>query len=147
MKRQISNFVLTLGLSAVLGHSLAIAASRRTAVVQIPFGFQVQDTTLPAGSYSITEGRSAGVLQITNKETNESHSLRTSVPVSGPKGLRLVFHRYADHYYLSQIWVDDSIGRTLNQGRDEKEMVALKGLVEMSDLSIRLTRTDELHPQ
>ena len=53
MKTNIGRLLMTIGLSAVLGSSLIVAQSSPSGKADIPFGFYVRDTMLPAGSYTV----------------------------------------------------------------------------------------------
>ena len=105
MKTNIGRLLMTIGFSAVLGSSLMLAQSG-AGKADITFGFYVRDTALPAGSYTVREGKSPGVVQIENNDTGKSifvmappdHSGNTDKP-------KLVFHKYGDRYFLSELWL------------------------------------------
>jgi hypothetical protein len=103
MKR---NLVIT----AALALLATTAASAQTVNVKatVPFSFIVGRSTLPAGEYSLQTMNNGQVLAISNRDAkitnlvlwNACESLRAA------SGTKLVFHRYADRYFLSQIWTE-----------------------------------------
>ena len=84
----------------------AQSAGAQTVVANIPFAFNVGNTNLPAGKYTITvlnpssdrkvlrirstSGRSAAITQTTNVIGNASDDTK------------LVFHRYGNSYFFAQ---------------------------------------------
>ena len=122
MKKQL--FIL-LGLGLMFANAAAYSQTVNRKV-NIPFKFVVHDATLPSGEYTIaTLGMGSDAISIRNSEQKEqslklSHrceSLKTS------QQTKLVFHRYGNRYFLSQIWVaGDNAGRELTKSRQEVEV-------------------------
>jgi len=73
----------------------------------VPFDFTINNTTVPAGTYTISS-TSADVLRITDQK--HVHLLTTALMDSGngAKANVLVFHKYGDRYFLSEIRSKDS---------------------------------------
>ena len=92
----------------------------------VPFSFNLNKDTL--GQYKIIAISQSGshLLLISNREakTDEmflTHAVSTS-PAEDGKG-KLVFKRYGDQYFLSQIWLADSeTGRELPISPREREL-------------------------
>jgi hypothetical protein len=122
MKKQL--FTL-LGLGLMLASSAAYAQTVNVKV-NIPFKFVVRDATLPSGEYTIeTLGMASNAISIRNSSqkaqsltlSNRCESLKASAQT------KLVFHRYGNRYFLSQIWVaGDNAGRELTKSRQEDEV-------------------------
>ncbi len=93
----------------------------------IPFNFTVNRMTLPAGEYTVSNSGTSGVLLISAQDSSQRGFIST-IGVQANKGssqTKLVFHRYGDQYFLSQIWVSgESSGRELPRTRAEKELMA-----------------------
>lgn len=93
----------------------------------IPFGFTVGTKAFPAGEYTVRNSGTAGVLLISGEDSSH-RGLISTIGVDANKGssqTKLVFHRYGDQYFLSQIWVrGESSGRELPRTRAEKELMA-----------------------
>src|ERR1700687_3841154 len=107
MKTNFGRLLMTIGFSAVMGSSLMLAQSSPAGKADIPFGFYVRDTALPAGSYTVREAKNPGIVQILNEDTGES--IFTLAPPTLPGNTReskLVFHKYGDRYFLAEMWLD-----------------------------------------
>jgi hypothetical protein len=95
---------LVLAILAVSVLALPVCAQRTVAVGDIPFGFVVGNVTMPAGEYAF--GYSAGLFIVTlagaDRHTNFL-SANPEVVQSVPEQAKLVFHRYGDQYFLSEI--------------------------------------------
>lgn len=76
----------------------------------IPFAFNVNGTSLSAGTYLIrTDGGGSHLLTLHNREDgNTIMTLGWAGDATGVKDNVLVFHRYGDKYFLSQIRTADS---------------------------------------
>ena len=103
-------FAIFLGL-AVTG---AQAQAPRKVEVNIPFAFAAGNTTLQPGVYSIKRLsgnyltlRSADSSVILNAPVNLTSTDANAVE-------RLVFKKYGDQYFLSQIWLTVDTGRELS---------------------------------
>jgi hypothetical protein len=113
------------------------AASAQTVNVKanVPFSFTVNRATLPAGEYSLKsmdeQGAAIAIRDLNSKTTNLviSNSCRSSKSASQTK---LVFHRYGNHYFLSQIWTEGSdAGRELLPSAGEKEVARNSSMQEV----------------
>jgi hypothetical protein len=111
MKRHFTYLILTAGLSAMLGSPTLSAQQDRSEIAKIPFAFQANDTTLPAGRYTVTHSVTGGI--VTMRENSSGHAIfvKTSPGdesnVSNP---RLTFTCYGDDCVLSTIWMPDKAG-------------------------------------
>jgi hypothetical protein len=88
----------------------------------IPFDFNVGDKTLPAGRYAIGRINGDGSqLSVSNREDSATRLTQT-VQSSEPKEQTvLVFMRYGDRYFLSQVWTaGESVGRQMLRSKGEK---------------------------
>ena len=93
----------------------------------VPFDFIVGDKTIPAGhitAHGVTADM-AGPLSIRNRDQGEL-ALRAGRRVLGTDDsdqCKLVFHKYGDNYFLSQVWVAGSdSGRQLPKSAHESEV-------------------------
>ena len=130
MKKQVVKRLLMVGLLNVMAMVVMVGSAQAQSLankirINIPFDFSVGDNKLPAGHYSIGRAQSSGdaVLLISNLNhfdvvmplTNAAQSL-------DPKNLAtVVFHRYGEQYYLSQVWpAGSTVGRVLVKSRGER---------------------------
>jgi hypothetical protein len=89
----------------------------------VPFSFQVGDTTLPPGAYTVSteqstltiRGANRGTFAITNRVEPKTHT-----------PAKLVFNRYGDEYILKQAWTGGGSGRELPKSRREKQLTETK---------------------
>ena len=129
MAKQIIKGMTMLLLIMAVAFVTAVASANgqsRHQVAKIPFEFVVGDKSLPAGEYDITSMTSGDqVLRIRNAEQNQSVIRLTSAISHGSpvdKG-KLVFRRYADQYFLAEVWSDgDTSGRELQKSKRERAL-------------------------
>ena len=95
----------------VLAGALSIEAQAQTSSVQkviatIPFAFNVGETSLPAGKYTITVANPTSdrkILQVRNADGRSSAMIvTTSVVGNVAENTKLVFQRYGDRYFFAQ---------------------------------------------
>jgi len=80
----------------------------------IPFDFKVNNTTVPAGTYIISSASTDhDVLRISDQK--DVHLLTTALPnpAHAGKGNVMVFHKYGNQYFLSEIRSADSSSMNL----------------------------------
>jgi hypothetical protein len=124
MKRQILMAITMLSLYATLAVASVKAQSEHYLVVTIPFEFAIKGKTLPPGEYIVRRVSSdkPDCLSIgsVNGRTGQSvltHNVRAGTLQAESK---LVFSRYGDQYFLSQVWkAGDSDGHELRKSRRE----------------------------
>ena len=99
----------------------------------IPFEFVVGDKTLPSGQYAVGAITDSGAaLRVSSTEQGQSAArLTTTITRSKADGGKLVFLRYANHYFLSEVWTaGETTGRRLTKSAQQKaiesEMAAVK---------------------
>jgi hypothetical protein len=120
-------------LSAILLVTVVASAQGQTLgsrlKVDIPFDFQIGETKLPSGEYSVGRARqnSDDVVLSVEDHSGRSKALRTSMPVVTDKiteNGKLVFHRYGDQYFLYQVWPAGATnGRQFPKSRGEREIL------------------------
>ena len=127
MKKQAIRSLTMSGLLLVVTAISVHAQSERSKVTNIPFNFVVGQKTLPAGEYTVEPNRrdSQNVWLVQSRDGHVSAlfttmSVRTSEAQDKAK---LVFHKYGDQYFLSQIWTPGAnSGRELPMPRLEREL-------------------------
>jgi hypothetical protein len=111
-----------------------------TIVADIPFEFNVGDSALPAGRYRVRAVTSVGnTLAFQNRQANKAAiRLTNSIEArKAPKEAKLVFHRYGQRYFLSEVWSSGEIaGRQLLKSRQERAIERqLAAIPAKSDLA------------
>lgn len=150
MKKATVRGFAKLGLLAVMmivaaGVSAKAQTLENRLTANIPFDFTVVDKKLPAGKYWVSrvqQNQGDTVLQVTSAEGKAS-AIRLTIPVNLHTQVNtgtLVFHRYGDEYFLSEVWAKGgSIGRALLKTRAERELER-----KAQDNQIAATRGPEL---
>lgn len=132
MKKAIVKGFVTAGLlvmlTMIVGVSTQAQSLQYRLTANIPFDFTVADKKLPAGKYWVRRAQETSgdmVLQVRSVEGNAIVS-RVSIPVStiNPrKNAVLVFHRYGDSYFLSEVWpAGGATGRAFPKLQTEREL-------------------------
>lgn len=132
MKRTIAKGFITAALLAMAITAAGVSAHAQTLqyrlTADIPFDFSVTDKKLPAGKYWISRAQeSAGdsVVQIMSTD-GESIATRFSIPVvtfNLKNRGELIFHRYGDQYFLSEVWpAGGGTGRAFLKTHNEREL-------------------------
>jgi hypothetical protein len=133
MRNSNLKIVVALVLLALVTAWPSLAQSVTTlAKAEIPFDFVVGQKTLPAGQYEICPGNK------TNKDIlwiKKADSRATANVVTFGRNIKrqqagpyLVFNRYGNQYFLSQVWTEfDQVGRQAAKSAQEKEMIQAGG--------------------
>jgi hypothetical protein len=115
-------WIRVLVIVVALGVVAAQAQSNVMLKGTVPFSFTVGDHTLPSGSYSVSSlGTETEAWY--NQEGRGLFIIRT-IPMGKQADLatyKLVFHRYGDRYFLSEIW-NEGNSHELKVSDKEKEL-------------------------
>jgi hypothetical protein len=114
MKIQLRN-VAILGLFFMLAIASAKAQTPSRADVNIPFDFSARAAKLKAGIYTVKRmtGNALAIRSADGKTTALVNAPLTLGSRDSRAGQRLVFNKYGDQYFLSQIWMRVDTGRQL----------------------------------
>jgi hypothetical protein len=118
----------TLAVFAILLAGAGIISAQDQALrAHIPFSFVVNGATLPAGEYTVRQPYSPHAMTIRDTG-NGVQEFTLVVPTTGqltqPGTPRLVFHRYGDQYFLSQVWSSSGQGNDIPLTRRERDLMA-----------------------
>ncbi len=123
MKKSRSFFVLA-GLLVVMSVVPAIAQSTMTGGstnVQLTFtspnAFYIQNTKLPAGAYTISQGGIGQSNMLLVRSVKPGHEMFVEVtqitsPEHPPSHTQVVFNKYGDNDFLGEIWIKDKGANT-----------------------------------
>ncbi len=127
MQKQILRGLTMLMLIAAVALMAALVsahAQSRSVVADIPFEFAVGGKSLKAGEYSVRAFTTKGdALLISNQDSNDSairltHSIQARIV---PQQAKLVFHRYGQRYFLSEVWTPgEGTGWQLQKSGEER---------------------------
>ena len=113
MKKTFAKGFITTALLAmaivVAGKSAQAQSLQYKLTVDIPFEFSVSKQKLPAGKYWVSRAQESIGDAVLLVQSTDGHSVANhfSIPIVtfSPKNRgRLVFHRYGDQYFLSEVW-------------------------------------------
>jgi hypothetical protein len=98
---------------------------RNTQKFTVPFQFNVGNEALPAGEYTVYVENQTIRLQKTDGNANAVALSRRTVHASERNGeVKLTFRQYNGRVYLSQVWLNDGVGRELKRQRRQNSDVA-----------------------
>ena len=122
MKKHALSTVCMVSLLALLAAVSAYAYVSSTVIAKVPFSFSVGNESLPAGHYTLYQS-SEGYVSLLGPQGSAFLGWtlpgRTVRPDGEPK---IVFHRYGDQYFLSEIFSGtDNVSRKLPVSKLEKE--------------------------
>ena len=125
----IATLLITLSVGSSFAHGSEFGLR-----ANIPFDFVIGTKTLPQGTYTVKFlETSPNVLVISGQDNNEG-AIALSITVSAEdiedNSPKLIFHRYGDQYFLSQVWSGAGlVGKELPKSQQEREHLA-KGSLE-----------------
>ena len=94
----------------------------------VPFEFSIGEKKLPAGKYSVGRIRQGSDDTVLSVDDSDGHwkAIRASSSVqtlNTTNKARLVFHRYGNEYFLSQVWSAGAVtGRQFPRTQHEREL-------------------------
>jgi hypothetical protein len=145
MKRRKSMSKQILTVAAVLLLTTLAPQSHATPTTQakIPFAFEVNNTTMPAGQYEVTrvfDGSGAGQL-IRGTHSGggvflPTMSLHYTERNAEPK---LVFHCYGRECFLSEVWSGDGRAWKLTESHREKEVSQINAENDLASIAVPLS--------
>lgn len=119
--RSLAVFAVVAFLAATAGYS----QSSTPLVSNVPFEFYVGATVLPAGEYEVKPGifPSAVLLRSANSSAAVITLTNATQANRAPQEAKLVFNRYGNTYFLSEIWhAGINRGYQLRKTKTELEM-------------------------
>jgi len=124
MIKSLTMLMVLVTLSLVTAVVSANAQSLRTAYANIPFDFTTGDKAMPAGEYQVrrvTPDGDAILVRAIDSSVSAVKMTNNIVHLEPSKETKLVFHRYGNQYFLSEVWVAGSTtGRQIRKSNSEK---------------------------
>ena len=116
MKNQVYRVIALFGLFLGLAAAGVRAQAPSKVEVNIPFEFSAGNTTLRPGVYSIKRlsGNFLMLRRVDGKSSVILNAPLTLTSIETKAGERLVFNKYGEQYFLSQIWLTVDTGRELS---------------------------------
>lgn len=136
-------FLLLVTLSLVTAVVSAQAQGSRTEYADIPFDFKAGDKELPAGRYQVSQSTGGEAVTVRGVENSISVVKMTNhlVQLDPAKTSKLVFNRYGNQYFLSEVWIAGrSTGQEIRKTNAEKaiqrELTASRRMRERLDIAL-----------
>jgi hypothetical protein len=140
--KTLNTFVLALSAVAVLG--TAALHAQTGIVANVPFDFTVQAVTMPAGEYALQPlSATSGLIRIRNRETGRAVAVLAPSTLTAYKGKdaesgRVIFHRYGDRYFFSEVWTPSGLRGRVMPSKLEREVQASSAERQIAAVSISL---------
>jgi hypothetical protein len=112
MKNSITSLVASGLVSCALAIGAATPSFAQSSLpikADIPFAFQVNGTTMPAGTYLFRQ-ENGSIMRLSGYDTH-AQALAMALPENGTdpaKISKITFNKYGDHYFLHNVWVAGS---------------------------------------
>lgn len=112
--------IVTLGLFFILA-LVTVQAQTEKGQVNIPFDFYAGTAKLKAGAYQIKRmsDNLVAVRSADGKKTALVNAPLTIGARDSKSGRRVVFNKYGDQFFVSQIWLDVESGRQVIPSKEE----------------------------
>jgi hypothetical protein len=114
-------FIAAVALMAAL---VSAHAQSSSVVADIPFEFAVGGKSLGAGEYSVRAFTTNGEALLISSQDSNDRVIRLTQSIQArivPQRAKLVFHRYGQRYFLSEVWTPGELtGRQLQKSSEER---------------------------
>jgi hypothetical protein len=130
MKRKALRILMILGVVATMA-PISVNAQSLNFSLDVPYAFIVGDKELPAGRYAIHRSPLGldDVLVIESSDHKISQEFRMKIFLSkesATENKKLIFAKYGDQHFLSQIWAISPLGKStrylINKGKREVQL-------------------------
>ena len=127
-KQIVKSITMLMLIAAVALMAGLVSAHAQSLTVQadVPFDFAVGSKSLTAGDYSVRTFTANGDAVLISGKDSKQRVIRLSQTIHArnvPKQAKLVFHRYGQRYFLSEIWTPgERTGRQLQKSSEERAL-------------------------
>jgi hypothetical protein len=133
MQRKVYGVLTMLAVALIVSVPMVQAQTPSRLRADVPFAFSLADKSMPAGNYEI-RSLSDRLLEVWNLDIQHGQMLMKQISVQDDNvhNAKLVFHKYGDQYFLSQIWDGRSNSgvELAVSNREKEERIAQNGLQE-----------------
>ena len=114
--RNIAIFGLFLMMAVV-----SVQAQTQTGKVNIPFDFYAGAEKMPAGTYVVKRmsDNALGIRRVDGKKIALINAPLTIGARDSKSGQRVVFNRYGEEFFISQVWLTEDLGRQVIPSKEE----------------------------
>ena len=138
MKRQLTSIILTATFSALVG-GVSLNAQDRSEVANIPFSFEAQGKTMPAGEYTVAEqGYSGSVFKLTNRSGGSIYWMAQDQKTADPADPKLTFAHSGSEYVLASASMPgSSVSHGISEATIQKSFSRSLGIASMVAVPLR----------
>jgi hypothetical protein len=140
MKKQIIAVAAALAFTAL---APAPSHAQHSMQVNIPFGFEVGNTRMPAGEYQVDrsglDNESVEQIRRTDSSASTFILINHADSVARDFDQKLIFHCYGHECFLYAVWNGDGRSSKMTESRREKELSQIKPENELAVVSLPLT--------
>jgi len=144
MKKQLIRIAALTLFVTTFAVTLQAQNSSSNQMVTIPFDFFVGADKLPAGAYTLRaeDSRTAMKIQLRDQSSGRYFLIHPIESPSIQDRSKLVFHKYGNDYFLSQVWTagratGEELNKTKSQQRLERELANQAGKPESVAITMR----------
>ena len=120
--RNMTMLVVVMALTALSAQAQTVLNKEKFTV---PFQFNVGNEVLPAGEYTVyVENQTIRLQKSDGKANAVALSRRTIHASETNREVKLTFRQFGERVYLSQVWLNDGVGRELNRQRRQNTDLA-----------------------
>ena len=134
------------GMLALALLAAEVGRAQEPVLANIPFAFTAGNMTLPAGEYRVEKVQQSSPALLIRRTDGSAYMIvmTSAIQVNAPQAqTKLIFHHYANGYFLSQVWTEGSArGRELPKSTKEKE----QGLLARNETPDQVTIVARLIP-
>jgi hypothetical protein len=116
MKRTLMQLFLAFG--AVCSNGLLLHAESYRMAAEVPFSYHAGSNVMPAGKTEVDHNGSSSYQRLATK-AGKSIFIAAETGTTASKGACLIFHRYGNEYFLSEVWSPSGTGSKLQPTREE----------------------------
>jgi hypothetical protein len=101
------------------------AQERPLVTATVPFAFTIENSNLPAGTYTVSILPPYNMIEVQSKDGRKVAWIGVipSLKSEESKQAKLVFHRFGNEYFLAQVWEQGSnVHRDLRSGNRAREL-------------------------
>ena len=145
MKKQFLVLIAIAAFTTVLTTN-AFGQAGKTANANVTFDFQIGDRLYPAGNYRIESmnRQSDNILRIRSIGDANKNQMIVATLANAGKGQtpRLVFRKYGETYFLSEIFLDtEQWGYSIRPSRRQRENEKSLALASLETVEVRLGKS------
>lgn len=137
MKKNTLMLALVSGILLMAGAAVQ-AQSSRTTRASIPFDFAANGVAMKAGDYTIRKGNAETMVLSSTDMASQVFVLAQQKIATSEEGrsLRLIFQRYGNSYFLSEIWTNANSGIRLRPSKNERAIAKLNQRAQTVEVAL-----------